>query len=111
MKKLAILALAAAGLFLALPGAASAHEHWAPARHVWFPPRPHFHAPFFPLPIPVPAFYGPRYYAPAPVYAAPYPPPAAYAPGFPAPHVYFHVPGVTFQIGGNASGLHCMARS
>ena len=53
----------------------------------------------------MPAFYGPRYYAPAPVYAAPYPPPEyaappAYAPSFPAPHVYFHVPGVTFQIGG-----------
>jgi hypothetical protein len=101
MKKLAILALAAAGLFLALPGAASAHQHFVPVPRVWFP-HPHFRA-FFPVPVPAPAFYAPRVYAPAPAYA--YPPPAydvppAYGPPVLAPRVYFHVPGVTFQIGG-----------
>jgi hypothetical protein len=116
MKKLAILAVAAAA-FAALPGAASAHPHFVPVPR--FAPHFHgsgFHAPFFhahapffgaraffPVPVPVP---GPAYYAPAPVYGAPYAPPAYYgygaAPVFPVPplpSVSFHVPGVSVRFG------------
>jgi len=106
MNKLAILALAAAGLWIALPRAASAHEH-----HGWYAPHPHFHAPFFaaphfhaffpvPVPLPVPA---PAYYAPRPVYAAPIYPAPVYGYGYaPAPvpfGVTFHAPGIAVRLG------------
>ena len=86
MKKLAFLALAAAGIWLALPGAASAHDHFhgfAPHGHFHAPffAAPHFHAPFL-VPVPVP---GPAYYAPVPV---------------PVPFgVTFHAPGIAVHLG------------
>lgn len=107
MKKLAFLALAAAGIWLALPGAASAHYHFhgfAPHGHFHAPffAAPHFHAPFL-VPVPVP---GPAYYAPAPTYAygAPVPAPAygyGYAPvPVPVPFgVTFHAPGIAVHLG------------
>jgi hypothetical protein len=92
-KKLAVLALAATAL-LALPSAASAHDHFAfRPRHFWFAPRPHFFAPAF---VPAPVVYAP------PVYVAPPCAPRAYVAAplpFPAPRFFLRTPHVAVGIG------------